>query len=101
MRWGRFGVMDQVKQLSTGALQRIANGLHKTLQASTPEAGQRAYPAEHDMVAWREQSNSAKRCGTTRMAKCHHCLKFNQSSRVLMLLTRIISGSTCMTLKSV
>ena len=64
MQWGKFAGYDQVKQLSVGALKRIATGLHTTLQAcSEPE--QRAYPAERDMVAWRQQSNSAKRCGAT------------------------------------
>ena len=66
MQWGKFAGYDQVKQLSVGALKRIATGLHTTLQAcSEPE--QRAYPAERDMVAWRQQSNSAKRCGATPM----------------------------------
>ena len=65
VQWGKFAGYDQVMQLSVGALKRIAVGLHMTLQASTaPE--QRAYPAKLDMVAWRQQSNSAKRCGTAR-----------------------------------
>ena len=65
VQWGTFAGYDQVMQLSVGALKRIATGLHMTLQASL-EPEERAYPAERDMVAWRQQGDSAKRCVTAR-----------------------------------